>query len=381
MRCAELLAALVLPAGGTEPPPLHESGLESGLRIVVATSSASSDGSDVSTGTSNAPIEAVLVVPVGFANDAARSGSGLAALAADFATQAPEGQAQAQGTWRAELLPTRTLYCGRFAADALEAALATLATRLSPDGVEEERFNELVKTRSTPPPTTVDRFRETAWPTSRFGARPRAIPSGPSGSGGAAALSRDALKQFLEQRVGSEGTVLVLVGAAPPASLELLAGRALGKVPRARGVAPAEELEPFPSKARRVAAPDGATQALVGFRLPWREDERGDEVALAAAFLESKARRPCSCLEATPQGACIAFADEGPAAGAALRETLAGAAARLARGGALEGGEIDAALDRLDAALAESASTPAGLARLLAESAAAWDDPRVAFGR
>jgi hypothetical protein len=124
--------------------------------------------------------------------------------------------------------------------------------------------------------------------------------------------------------------------------------------------------------------PEGSTQALVGFRLAWRADEHGDGLALARAYLESKAGRPAIWCETTPQGACIAFGEDGP--GTALHDRLAGAAAALARGAPTRE-ELAAALDRHDAALGEATATPAGLARLLADSAVEWDDPAIAFHR
>src|SRR5688572_20346614 len=81
LRCAEMLlvAAVAFGAlGATEgETPLHETVVESGVRIVVtAPSAAQVDG----------VVEVAVALPFGWADDRSPAGRGLASLAATFAT-------------------------------------------------------------------------------------------------------------------------------------------------------------------------------------------------------------------------------------------------------------------------------------------------------
>jgi len=371
LPCVELLlgvAALAAPAAGdgaVEPPALHESGLESGLRVLVATPQGAAAPSAVA---------AEFVLAVGWANDETGPGRDLALRMAEFVTKAPEGEAH----WQADVRPSTTHFRGEFQVDGLEAELATLSKWLTADGVDEARFNEVMQAHRAPAADAFDRFREAAWPTSRLGGR--AGQGGQGGSSSGAAPTRDAFKEFLAQRCGCEGALLVLVGGRP-AALELMAGRAFSGLPRARGVAPAESLEPFPSRPRLVAAPPGVQQRLIGFRLAWQEDPHGDARAFARAWLEELAGRPAARFEETPQGALLAFAASDMASEQSLRDALVAGAEQLATGRPLSDAGFRLALDRLDLRLAEATATPAALARLLAEEATATQEPLAPFER
>jgi hypothetical protein len=364
LRCAELLVAVLIPVGGTptrggEVPVLHESGLENGLRILVSTPEG-----DASIGR----VVALLALRVGWANDGAKPDSGLAAALADYATLEDDGSSP----WQVELLPTVTLFAGSFPTAELESRLATLAKRLGADGVDDERLKKVLAKRVAPPASAFDRLREAAWPTTRLGARPFGAPA--EGS-----LTKESLKQFAAQRVGSEGGVLALVGEGPPATLDLLAAKVFSGFPRARGVAPAEAFEPYPRRSRRVAAPAAAGGGLAGFRLAWCADPQGDERALALAWLEALAGRPAARVEWTAQGALVAFAIEGDVA--PLRDRLLAGAEQLARGQPLSEEGFATVLSRVDQGLAAATATPLGLARLLVDEELSCGDPLAAFGR
>ena len=362
MRFAELLLAIgAARADAPAPPELHESGLESGLRLVVAPQAG---------GAGDGAVAAVLVLPFGWTDDRAQSGRGFAALLADYVTF--EGEVGA--TWSADLEPERLCFHGTFARETLAEALSTLARRLTADAVEETRFSQVGEAWRAPTPASTDRFREAAWPTTRLGRRPR-------GAAEERAPTREEFQRFLGERCGCEGAVLVVAGAAPTAQCELAASRAFAGFPRARGVAPREPIEPYPARPRRTAAPTGASEALIGFRTAWRDDPAGDGLALARAFLAQLAGGREALFERTRQGALMAFRAGDEAGAARLREAFAARIEALAAGRPLSGGELAAALDRLDGELAEAAASPAGLARLLADGASMHEDPLAAFGR
>lgn len=360
MHPAELvLAALLVSDGsGTAPPPkIHEASLEAGMRVVVVASAAAA-GANPQAG---APTVAVVVaLPVGYANDAGTPGSGWAAFAAGHATfELPR--------WSSVVVGDSTRFFASLPADGVEAGLAELAKRLVADGVEDDRFNRFQEQRKVEPVGVVDRLREAAWPTTRDGG---AIAT-------AARRTKDELKTFLNDRIGSEGAVVTLVGPGTPAALELAALHAFAAIPRARGVAPRDPREPMPLHARRVDAPAGASGGEAGVRLPWRADERGDLLALAVAWLEARTGRDATHVVATSQGALVGFAGE-----AAEVTTLAGALdAACAAADAIDDGQVEAALSRLVQRADATAADPARLAAELADGAARHGDPLATFGR
>jgi hypothetical protein len=360
MRLAELVlgAAVVLDgSGAATPPKIHEASLEAGMRVVVV-SSAAAGGANAQAA---APTVAVVVaLPVGYANDAGTPGSGWAAFAAGHATfELPR--------WSSVVVGDSMRFFASLPADGVEAGLAELAKRLVADGVEEERFNRFLEQRKVEPGSVLDRLRETAYPTTRDGG---AIAT-------ATRRTRDELKTFLSDRVGSEGAVVALVGPGTPAALELAALHAFATLPRARGVAPRDPREPMPRSARRVDAPVGASGGEAGVRLPWRADERGDLMALAVAWLETRTGSDATHVVATSQGALVGFAGEA-AEVTALAGALDGACAAA---DAIDDGQVEAAVARMVQRAEATAADPARLAAELADGAARHGDPLATFGR
>jgi predicted Zn-dependent peptidase len=359
-----LAAFAALESSGAAPaaPAIHQAGLESGLVIDVV---AAPEGADAS------KVAALLVLPVGWSDDSAKSGSGLASLMADYAVHVKEGAP----VWSAHLEPCSTSFEASLTVDQLESELGKLAKRLSSGSVEGTEINELVQARKTSDPTSADRFRETAFPQSREGGRPSGrlelVKS----------TTREQFESFLAARVGSEGAVLVLVGSEPASKLELAASRALQSLPRARGVAPHATLEPLPTRARRVAAPGHDATALVGFRLAWRHDPHGDGAAFAAAWLEEVAQRDAALHESSACGPLVAFAARDAADAKSLHDVAAAAADELAKGRGLSQHGFEAALARLDARLAEAGRDAAALARLVGAAEVELHDPLAPFER
>ena len=356
---ALVMGALVLADGsGAAPlPKIHEASLEAGMRVVVVSRAAAAAADTQSA----APTVAVVVaIPVGYANDAVTPGSGWAAFAAGHATfELPR--------WSSVVGGDSTRFFATLPADLVEAGLAELAKRLVADGVEEERFKKFLEQRKVEPGSVLDRLREAAYPTTRDGG---AIAT-------ATRRTRDELKTFLADRVGSEGAVVALVGPGTPAALELAALHAFATIPRARGVVPRDPREPMPLTARRVDAPAGASGGEAGVRLPWRADERGDLVALAVAWFEARTGRDATHLVATRQGALVGFAGE-----VAEVTTLAGALdGACAAADAIDDGQVEAALARIVLRADATAADPGRLAAELVDGAARHGDPLATFER
>jgi len=355
---AAALAGAVDGGGSAALPKIHEASLEAGMRVVVAprARAATAAGSEAAAET----VAAVVAIPVGYANVGDATGSGWAAFAAGFATfELPR--------WSSVVVGDSTRYFATLPADAVEAGLSELAKRLVADGVDEERFNRFLEQRKVAPPGVVDRLREAAFPTTRDG----------GATGDATKRTRDALKAFLTERVGSEGAVVALAGPGTPAALELAAVHAFSGLPRAKGVTPSDGREPMPLHARRVAAPAGTSGGVAAVRLPWREDERGDLLALAMAWLETKVGRDATHVVATRQGALVGFAGEA-ADFTALASALDGACAAA---GAIDDGQVAAALARIEQRAEETAADPVRLAAELANGSLQSGDPLAAFGR
>lgn len=351
MRCAEACAVALLLArsDGALPKSVHEASLEAGLRVVVA----AGGGSDVA---------AALSIPVGYANDAETVGAGQAAFMAGYATfELPR--------WSFAVGPESTLFRATLPADQVEAGLSELAKRLVGDGVEEDRFGRYLDQRKVAAADASDRLREAAYPESRDGGR----------IADATRRTKESLKAFLAERVGSEGSVLALVGAAAPAALELAATRAFSGLPRAKGVAPRPENEPMPAAARRVASPAGASGGFVGLRLPWRQDERGDGAAVAIAWLEASLGRDASLRIASSQGTLVGFAVDATEF-ADVTGKLDAAIAKAGHGG-LDPAARDAALGQLAKRAEATATNPSELAVQLATDGAAFSDPLASLGR
>ena len=356
MRCAEAGAAAllavalvgVLRSDGAVLKSVHEASLEAGLRVVVA----AGGGSEVA---------AALSIPVGYANDSEDAGDGLAPFMAGYATfELPR--------WSCAIGPESTLFHATLAADQVEAGLSELAKRLVGEGVEEDRFGRYLDARKALPADAADRLREAAFPESRDG--------GPISD--ATRRTKEQLKSFLAERVGSEGSVVALVGPGTPAALELAATRAFASLPRAKGVAPRPEHEPMPLVARKVAAPAGAIGGLVGLRLPWRRDERGDGAALAIAWLETTLGRDAAQRIVSSQGTLVGFAaDSGEFADVASK--LDAAVARGAKG--LDAAAVEAALAHLEKRAEATTQNPVDLAVLLAADGAACSDPLATLSR
>lgn len=343
MRCAETLLAAAVAFVGNDGTPLHETVVESGVRIVVASPVAAQD---------DGVVEVAVALPFGWADDRSPAGRGLAQLAAAFATH----NATEPPRFTAEVRPTATLLLGRATTAGLEKELAPLVERLTATTCDQELFDAVVAKCVAPAPGALDRFREAAAPRSAEGLGAWGVqPKTP-------AWTKEELLSFLAARCGSEGCVVVLVSKAPPGALSLAAGRAFAKLGRARGVAPPLVREPEATAARRVAPPAGSSDGCVGWRLSWCDDPQGDRVALAAAFLAQAAQRPPSIVERDRQGGVVAFVG---ADAATLAPRLAAAVATLASQ-PLDDAKLAALLDALEGEGRESRSTPALQARRLA---------------
>jgi len=356
LRCAERPAgafafALLLAAarGEDAAPSLHEATIEGGLHVVVAPH----DGGSLAVAFS---------LPVGFANEGEGDERGRAAFAAGYATfDLP--------AWHVDVGPDATLFTASLPSDGVEAGLAELVKRLVAAGVEDERLNHFVEQRKLDAPALADRLREAAYPQTREG-QERATPE---------RMTREKLQSFLNERVGSEGAVVALVGPGTPAALELSVTQACGGLPRAKGVAPREPRESMPLKSRRVVAPAGASGGLVGLRLAWHADEEGDLAALAAAWFRSTCGGDLAQCVDSVQGTLLACA---PAADRfdATAQALNGAIGRLATD-PLSASAFDALVERIAEEAKECAADPARLARTLAQDSARHADPLAAFGR
>ncbi len=400
MRCAELLVmgAVVVAAGAavaveprarpgeqTAPPRLDESALESGVRIVVVTPAA---------GVSPEVVEVVIALPVGWADDAAPPGRGLARLMADYATQALAGTKQNEPSeppkpheppaspephepFGVQLEPTATFFHGSVKVEQLETALAALVQRLTPAGVDGARFDEIAKSRSAAPvpATALDRFRQAAYPTTVGGL-------GAAGRLAAAKrLTKSDLETFLAARCGSEGSVVVLVSGAAPSTLALAAGRALATLPRARGVAPNVDPELVAVRPRRVDAPPGGSESCIGYRFDWCEDPLADRLELARAWLEVTASREAVLAERQRQGALVAFLGGSGESLETLTRTLGEGVAKLSGGESLSSAAFRALLERMDGGVAAAAAAPDSLAMMVARDVLATGDPLASFGR
>jgi hypothetical protein len=357
LRCVEACAVaallLVAPSDGAVPKEVHEASLEAGLRVVVAPGA----GSEVA---------AALSIPVGYANDAETVASGWASFMAGYATfELPR--------WSIAVGPDATLFRATLPADQVEAGLSELAKRLVGDGVEEELLKRFVEQRKVSPPDAADRLRETAWPQSRAGGRSADVNLPPK-----EVRTKEALKKFLAERVGSEGSVVALVGPGTPAALELAATHAFATLPRAKGVVPKEDLEAMPAAARKVAAPAGATGGFVGLRLPWHRDERGDGAALAIAWLEATLERDVTLRVDATQGTLIGFSVDATEF-ATFAAKLDAAVAQAGKG--LDDPARARAVDHLAQKAEAIAQRPAEVAAQLAADAAAYADPLASFAR
>ncbi len=349
MRCVEALLVVASAVGiapFAAPGRAHEVLLESGARIVVIAPAAG-----LATELPADEVAFNLALPFGWADDQSPPGSGMARLAADALTHVSSGEARLT----AELLPTALLLHGNSKLAELEGVLTSLLDTLTAATCDDARFTELLALQSTPPVGAVQRFREAAAPQSPegFGAARRSSRKPPT---------KEELLQFFAARCGCEGAMLALVTATDPAPLALAAGRVLERLPRAKGVAAPWIRELPAARARRVEAPTGATMDVVGFRVAWSEDPRGDRLALAAAFLAEAAASTPLLVEHDRQGGLIAFA-EAPE-GAALSTRLAQAVAELHGSAGLDDSRFRALLARMEAA--NSIDSAAAQARALA---------------
>ncbi|MBM4015472.1 MAG: hypothetical protein FJ293_10980, partial [Planctomycetes bacterium] len=225
---AELLFA-VIGGGGAPAPELQvEIPLESGARVVMIGGATEDAGR----------IGVAVAVPVGWADAGGVEGAITAQLAARFAVTPKDGAS----SFAPEVLPTVTLYCGTLAADSVEAELAELAERLIARECDLALFDAIDDGIRRPPPASAfDRLREATAPGCAegggpFGRRPRVAPD--LGATAATEAAKARMLEFLAARVGSEGCVIALVGAAPSGEVALAAARAFECLPRARGVAP-----------------------------------------------------------------------------------------------------------------------------------------------
>jgi hypothetical protein len=349
--------------------------LESGARVLMV-------GHPGEAGEGDSRIAVAVAVPVGWAD---AGGPLPLQLAARFAVTAEDGSS----SFTPEVLPLVTLFCGTIRADAIEAELAELVRRLAARECDEatcDGFDHVV--RKLPPPCALDRLREAAAPGSAegsgpYGRRPRIEPDLSVAAETEAARSR--MLEFLAARVGSEGSVVAMVGAAAEGAAALAAARALEGLPRARGVAPPPPTEASAEGVRRVAAPSGVLDGALGVRLAWNDDPLGDRLALAAAFVAEAIGPWPEVMERDRLGGLLAFQGHGLLHSSikstgTRATTLSNAIGDLDRTG-LSAEAFDRVLGRLGDWTATIVSTPEGMARQLALDGVLYARPDAALDR